>query len=73
MLIVYADSLTVVQGVTLLALGNGAPDIFSAFAAINQSDDRKSSLAIGALFGQYNSYILKQPMALFFIYKVLFL
>ena len=52
-------SLTAVQGVTLLALGNGAPDIFSAFAAINQSDDRKSSLAIGALFGElwptYNS------------------
>ena len=44
-------SLTEANGVTLLALGNGAPDIFSAFAAINQSDDHKSSLAIGALFG----------------------
>ena len=40
-----------VAGVTLLALGNGSPDIFSAFAAINQDDDKKSSLAVGALFG----------------------
>lgn len=39
---------------TLLALGNGAPDIFSAFAAISQTDDHKSSLAIGALFGEWN-------------------
>ena len=46
-------SLTGVQGVTLLALGNGAPDIFSAFAAISQEDDHKSSLAIGALFGEW--------------------
>ena len=40
------------QGVTFLALGNGAPDIFSAFAAVNQQDDRKASLAVGALFGE---------------------
>ena len=40
-----------VAGVTLLALGNGSPDIFSAFAAINQDEDKKSSLAVGALFG----------------------
>jgi len=38
--------------VTFLALGNGAPDIFSAFAAVNQQDDRKASLAVGALFGE---------------------
>ena len=41
-----------VAGVTLLALGNGSPDIFSAFAAINQDEDKKSSLAVGALFGR---------------------
>ena len=40
-----------VAGVTLLALGNGSPDIFSAFAAINQDEDKKSSLSVGALFG----------------------
>jgi sodium/potassium/calcium exchanger 6 len=38
-------------GVTLLALGNGAPDIFSAFAAITNAEDGNAGLAIGALFG----------------------
>ena len=48
---------------TLLALGNGAPDIFSAFAAINQEDDRKASLAVGALFGKnlYAPFTLPAP------------
>lgn len=45
-----------VAGVTLLALGNGAPDIFSAFAAVNQIDDKKASLAVGALFGENIMY-----------------
>ena len=45
-----------VAGVTLLALGNGSPDIFSAFAAINQDEDKKSSLAVGALFGTPATY-----------------
>ena len=39
---------------TLLAIGNGAPDIFSAIAAFNHPDPKKSSLAFGALFGNYN-------------------
>ncbi|XP_059511064.1 mitochondrial sodium/calcium exchanger protein isoform X2 [Stegostoma tigrinum] len=38
-----------VAGVTFLALGNGAPDVFSAIAAF--SDPRTANLAIGALFG----------------------
>ncbi|XP_033618307.1 mitochondrial sodium/calcium exchanger protein isoform X6 [Fukomys damarensis] len=37
-----------VAGVTFLAFGNGAPDIFSALVAF--SDPRTASLAIGALF-----------------------
>eukprot|EP00731_Ephydatia_muelleri_P004437 Em0002g613a len=40
-----------VAGVTLLAFGNGAADIFSAIAVIKEPDPRKASLAIGALFG----------------------
>ncbi|KAG9487094.1 hypothetical protein GDO78_007133, partial [Eleutherodactylus coqui] len=43
-------SLTVhLHGVTFLAFGNGAPDVFSAVAAF--SDSRTAGLAIGALFG----------------------
>ncbi|XP_069789285.1 mitochondrial sodium/calcium exchanger protein [Narcine bancroftii] len=38
-----------VAGVTFLAFGNGAPDLFSAIAAF--SDPRTANLAIGALFG----------------------
>jgi Ca2+/Na+ antiporter len=38
------------HGVTFLAFGNGAPDIFSAMVAF--SDPRTASLAIGALFGK---------------------
>ncbi|MGH0165026.1 UNVERIFIED_CONTAM: hypothetical protein FKN15_048198 [Acipenser sinensis] len=37
------------QGVTFLAFGNGAPDVFSAVAAF--ADPRTAGLAIGALFG----------------------
>lgn len=47
-------SLTAVcaEGVTFLALGNGAPDIFSAIAAF--SHPHTSGLAIGALFGRHS-------------------
>uniref|UniRef100_A0A8C9Q9Z9 Solute carrier family 8 member B1 n=1 Tax=Spermophilus dauricus TaxID=99837 RepID=A0A8C9Q9Z9_SPEDA len=41
--------LTCSHGVTFLAFGNGAPDIFSALVAF--SDPRTAGLAIGALFG----------------------
>ncbi|KAI8504995.1 Mitochondrial sodium/calcium exchanger protein [Branchiostoma belcheri] len=39
------------EGVTILAFGNGAPDIFSAVSAINNSRGGEAGLAIGALFG----------------------
>ncbi|XP_060049023.1 mitochondrial sodium/calcium exchanger protein isoform X3 [Erinaceus europaeus] len=38
-----------VAGVTFLAFGNGAPDVFSAMVAF--SDPRTAGLALGALFG----------------------
>ena len=40
------------QGVTFLAFGNGAPDIFSAIAAIGDAKAGDAGLAIGALFGE---------------------
>ncbi|XP_022081615.1 mitochondrial sodium/calcium exchanger protein-like [Acanthaster planci] len=40
-----------VAGVTFLAFGNGAPDVFSAVVAITNSKDGDAGLAIGALFG----------------------
>ena len=53
--ILFGCSLTFVKGVTLLALGNGAPDIFGAYAAIMQAKEGDAGLAIGAIFGEnYN-------------------
>ena len=40
------------KGVTLLALGTGAPDIFGAYAAITQAKGGDAGLAIGAIFGK---------------------
>ncbi|XP_041348385.1 mitochondrial sodium/calcium exchanger protein-like [Gigantopelta aegis] len=40
-----------IAGVTFLAFGNGAPDIFSAIAAVNSAKNGDAGLAVGALFG----------------------
>jgi Ca2+/Na+ antiporter len=51
---VIADSLRLSQniaGVTFLAFGNGAPDVFSAIAAVGNAKDGDAGLAFGALFG----------------------
>ncbi|PAA84601.1 hypothetical protein BOX15_Mlig025656g3 [Macrostomum lignano] len=53
-LIVMADTMRLSQnvaGVTLLALGNGAPDIFSAISSITTLKDGDAGLAFGALLG----------------------
>uniref|UniRef100_A0A2K6KHS4 Solute carrier family 8 member B1 n=1 Tax=Rhinopithecus bieti TaxID=61621 RepID=A0A2K6KHS4_RHIBE len=43
------------HGVTFLAFGNGAPDIFSALVAF--SDPHTAGLALGALFGYLGLYV----------------
>lgn len=63
---VLARSLNVrdtVAGVTLLALGNGAPDIFSTFAAVTSNS---SSMALGELLGAaaFISSVVAGSMAL---------
>jgi len=40
-----------VAGVTLVAFGNGSPDIFSAIAAFTADDPKVARLAIGSIFG----------------------
>ena len=46
------------HGVTLMALGNGAPDVFSAIAAIRNSHNGEIGLAIGALIGNTCWYLV---------------
>ena len=46
-------TLTQCEGVTFLAFGNGAPDVFSAIAAIGSAKAGDAGLAIGALFGEW--------------------
>ncbi|GAB1608004.1 mitochondrial sodium/calcium exchanger protein isoform X1 [Argonauta hians] len=40
-----------IAGVTFLAFGNGAPDIFSSIAAVKNAKSGDAGLAFGALFG----------------------
>lgn len=46
------------EGVTFLALGNGAPDIFSAIAAFSRP--HTAGLAVGALFGKHGLTFTKK-------------
>jgi Ca2+/Na+ antiporter len=43
--------LNITKGVTFLTFGNGAPDIFSAIAAIGNAKNGDAGLAFGALLG----------------------
>ena len=53
--VTFQYSLTRFEGVTFLAFGNGAPDVFSAIAAIGSAKSGDAGLAIGALFGKIGS------------------
>lgn len=69
------DSSVKYKGVTFLAYGNGAPDIFSALAALSDSKTGGGQLGIQALFGRnfISSFVLdkknyeKKLVALIFI------
>ena len=56
---------------TLLALGNGAPDIFGAYAAITQAKQGGTELAIGAIFGKLNNLDIDVNMIFYCFIKVL--
>ncbi|KAH9503937.1 Mitochondrial sodium/calcium exchanger protein [Bulinus truncatus] len=45
------NNVEIIDCVTFLAFGNGAPDIFSAIAAIGNAKAGDAGMAIGALFG----------------------
>ncbi len=48
----YPVFLILIQGVTFMAFGNGAPDIFSSLASVLSTSQPKAGLAIGALVGE---------------------
>lgn len=43
-----------IHGVTLLALGNGAPDVFSAMSAVRNMKNNDVGLLFGALLGMFS-------------------
>lgn len=49
-----------VAGVTFLAFGNGAPDVFSAYVALTSNKDKEEGLLIGvgSLLGSSESATL---------------
>ena len=51
------EILNLEQGVTFLAFGNGAPDLFSAISAIGNAKDGDAGLAIGALLGKFGKHL----------------
>ena len=55
--LLFKQYLNSCQGVTFLAFGNGAPDIFSSIAAFSKSD-RGMSLAVEALLGMVIFFII---------------
>ena len=57
----WFDTLTCFKGVTLLAFGNGAPDVFSAIAAVENAKMGDIGLALGALLGMYSRTCLDRP------------
>lgn len=58
--IIFHDGIE--QGVTFLALGNGAPDVFSAMAAF--SHPQTAGLAVGALFGERSALLNMHQISL---------
>jgi len=49
--VTFLNSL-LLHGLTIVAFGNGAPDIFSAVAAFTNSNPTTTGVAIGALLGK---------------------
>ena len=65
-------ALDYIQGVTLLAFGNGAPDVFSSLAAITNAKHGDVGLAFGALLGlclTYQHISIEYPLKYFNICK----